>query len=428
MSSDTPSPHSHSNGPAPDSPGSPSPEPPLKPTEPAAQNAWSLKVVSVSGIPIRLHFTFLLMVVWFAASSIAGSGWTLVLFVLGLFTCVALHELGHALVAQRFGYTVRDIVLYPIGGVASIEQSPRARHELLIAVAGPLVNVVIALLLAGYLAATHQMPDLSSAQAGALAGFEKTPLTMLLYANVALVLFNLIPAFPMDGGRVLRALLALRLGKLRATRLAASIGQFAAVLLALYGLHVFGDPFARVPFLPRPGNFALVIIALFVYFGAGQEAQAEESRDAAEDAVVAEAMVRDFQTLAPGDSLRRAAEVLLATSQQDFPVVHGDEVVGVLSRGQLLRGLAQEGDSGYVAGTMSRDVVFAAPNDPLEPLMMHPGGSSGSGGRSSIQQAPVLVRDTSGRLVGMVTLENLMEFLTLRQIARSREEAERDRA
>jgi CBS domain-containing protein len=189
-------------------------------------------------------------------------------------------------------------------------------------------------------------------------------------------------------------------------------------MMGLYGLGVFGMPFSRIPFIPAPGNFSLVIIALFVFFAAGQEAQAEQSRQVVEDAMVSEAMVREFSTLAPGDNLRRAAEVLLATSQQDFPVLHGDEVVGILSRNQLLRGLAQEGDTAYVAGTMNRDVVFASPNDDLEPVMMNPNG---------VQKAPVLVRGEDGSLIGMLTMENLMEFLTLRQIGRSREE-ERDEA
>lgn len=399
--------------------GSPTNQNKLKPAEPEVRDAWSLKLLSVSGIPIRLHFTFLLMIIWFSVSSFAGSGATLVLFALGLFTCVALHELGHALTAQRFGYTVSDIVLYPIGGIASIEQNPRARHELLIAVAGPAVNVVIALILAAVLASMKQLPDMSQLQGGSLAGFEKTPIRLLLYANIALVVFNMIPAFPMDGGRVLRALLALRLGKARATRIAAGVGQFVAVLMGLYGLGIFGSPFARIPFFPAPGNFSLVVIALFVFFAAGQESHAEQSREVVEDAVVSEAMVREFATLAPGDNLRRAAEVLLATSQQDFPVVNGDEVVGVLSRNQLLRGLAQEGDTAYVAGTMNREVVFARPGDDLAPVMMNPNG---------VQRAPILVRGDDGTLVGMVTMENLMEFLTLRQIVRSRDEQDGDRA
>jgi CBS domain-containing protein len=156
----------------------------------------------------------------------------------------------------------------------------------------------------------------------------------------------------------------------------------------------------------------LVIIALFVFFGAGQEAQAEVARDAVDDSPVSAAMIREFQTLTVGDTLKQASDVLLDTFQQDFPVLHGSEVVGVLSRAQLLRALAQEGETAFVAGAMTREVLFAHPNDPLEEFMLRPDG---------VQRAPVLVQDDAGNLVGMLTLENLMEFLTLRQIARARE-------
>jgi CBS domain-containing protein len=163
----------------------------------------------------------------------------------------------------------------------------------------------------------------------------------------------------------------------------------------------------------QPG-FGLVIIAVFVFFAAAQEKQAEEAREFVVDAPVHEAMVRDFQTLSVGDSLRRAAELLLETSQQDFPVLQGSDVAGVLSRSQLLRALAKEGETGYVAGAMTREVVFARPGDPLEEFMLNTDG---------VQRAPVLVQDEDGQLVGMLTLENLMEFLALRQIIRSRTEA-----
>jgi Zn-dependent protease/CBS domain-containing protein len=383
----------------------------LKPTEPAVQDAWSLRVATVSGIPIRVHFTFLLLLTYFALSGVGRGGPFLALFFLGVFFCVALHELGHSLVAQRYGYKVRDIVLYPIGGVASIEETPKPRHEFWIAVAGPAVNVVIALLLAGYIAVTGGAGGTVWERiAGALQGMRTEGsfiggfITALLVTNITLVLFNLIPAFPMDGGRVLRSLLALKIGRLRATRIAAFIGQAIAVLFFLVGLGFFTGG--------RP-NYGLLVIALFVFFGAGQEAQAEQSREVVEDAPVGAAMLRDFATLAVGDTLRHAAEVLLDTSQQDFPVMHGDEVVGVLSRDALLRGLAREGENAYVAGAMDRDVVFARPNDSLEAFLLRPDG---------VRRAPVLVRDEAEHLVGMLTLDNLMEFLTLRQIARARQE------
>lgn len=378
----------------------------MQPTENAARDAWSLRVATVSGIPIRLHFTFLLIITWFAFSGVGRGGAGMVFFLLGIFLCVALHELGHSLVAQRYGYKVRDIVLYPIGGVASIEDSPRPRHELWIALAGPAVNVVIAILLFAYLSATGGFTAVQAiatssedpgARAEAMASLLRSNLPFsLLIANVFLVVFNMMPAFPMDGGRVLRAVLALRMGRTQATRIAASIGQALAIGFGILGF--------------LNGNFFWMLIALFVFFGAGQEAQAEQSRAAVEGAPVGAAMVREFQTLGVGDSLRRAAEVLLATTQQDFPVVHGDEVVGVLSRGQLLRGLAEAGESAYVSEAMTRDVVFAKPSDPLEELMTRADG---------VQRAPILVMEED-RLVGMLTVDNLMEFLTLRQIASAR--------
>ena len=372
--------------------------PDLQPTERGARDAWSIRVATVSGIPIRLHFTFLLLLTWFSLAGIGRGGLAIVLFLLGVFFCVALHELGHSLVAQRYGYKVRDIVLYPIGGVASIEGNPRARQELAIALAGPAVNVVIAFLLFAYLAATGGAP--TPERIFTVRGFQGDPLTALLRANLFLVLFNMIPAFPMDGGRVLRAALALRIGQSRATQIAARTGQLFAVAFGIWGF--------------LSGQFFLMLIALFVYFGAGQEAAAEQGRSAVEGTVVGAAMVREFQTLNVGDSLRRAAEVLLSTHQQDFPVVHGDQVVGVLPRAALLRGLAQAGENAYVSEAMTRDVVFAKASDPLEDMLMRADG---------VQRAPVLIME-GDRLVGMLTAENLMEFLTLRQIARARADHE----
>jgi Zn-dependent protease/CBS domain-containing protein len=381
----------------------PPPGPRQRVPAPPPESAWSLRIATVSGIPIRLHFTFLLILIWFAIWGLRMGSAGIVISVVGLFLCVALHELGHSLVAQRFGYKVRDITLYPIGGVASIEGTPRPRHELFIALAGPAVNIVIAAVLYGILALMGTLQGLFVPS-----HLLENPLFFLYAANLMLVAFNMIPAFPMDGGRVLRAILGLRLGTYRATQVAATIGQLVAVLMGLVGLGVI-----RIPdFSP---NIMLVIIALFVFFGAAQERNLEETREVVEDAPVGAAMVREFQTLAVGDTLRRAAEMLLATTQQDFPVVHGDEVAGVLSRGQLLRALAKEGDGAYVAGAMTRDVLFAHPNDPLEEFMLRPDG---------VQRAPVLVRDEADHLVGMLTQENLMEFLTLRQIARAREEAQ----
>lgn len=371
--------------------------------EPRTETAWAVRVATVSGIPIRLHFTFLLLIIWLAVSGIGNGGAGMALVVLGLFFCVALHELGHSLVAQRYGYTVRDITLYPIGGVAAIEGSPTPRHELFIALAGPMVNVVIAAVLGVALMALGRLPQ-GETTAALMHQVESDPILFLLSANITLVLFNMIPAFPMDGGRVLRALLGMKMGKARATQIAARVGQVMAILMGLYGLGVFNGR----------QHLGLMLIALFVFFGANQEVQVETTRDIVEDAPVRAAMIRDFHTLQTGDTLRHAAETLLETTQQDFPVMFGDEVMGILTRAQLLQGLAREGDSAYVSEVMLRDVLFAEESDPLEDYMLSPDG---------VQRAPVLVRDATGRLIGMLTVDNLMEYLTLRQIARNREEA-----
>lgn len=377
--------------------------------ETPAQDIWAIRIARVSGIPIRLHFTFLLMVIWLSLTNIIPGRASMVLTLLGLFLCIVLHELGHSLTAQHYGYQVRDITLYPIGGVAAIEGSPRPRHELFIALAGPAVNVVIALLLYAYIRIAHVWPADIETRQQAETALLSSPVTFLFVSNIFVFLFNMIPAFPMDGGRVLRAILGLSLGKFRATQIAASVGQFLAVAMALYGMGIFGNP----------PSYGLIIIALFVFFGAGQERQIEQTHVSVAGVPVSDAMVRDFQTLAVGDTLERASSVLLATSQQDFPVTVGGpdgDVAGVLSRGQLLRGLAEHGPTAYVAGEMTRDVLYARPEDLLEEFMLRIDG---------VQRAPVLVRDASDHLVGMLTMDNLMEYLTVQQIRREREAEQR---
>lgn len=226
---------------------------------------WAFRLATISGIPVRVHITFLLLVIYLAVQSMGrGPGPNAVYSLLGLFTSVILHELGHSWVAQKFGYPVHDITLYPIGGVASIEGSPRPRHELYIAVAGPIVSAVLAVSLGGLvtvLGGAGQLTALFESPAYASAYLIRSPLLSVCYANIMLVLFNLIPAFPMDGGRVLRALLGLKLGKRKATRIAGFIGQFLAVLMGAFGWGLFHT---------RP-SYGLVFIAVFVFFGAAQE-------------------------------------------------------------------------------------------------------------------------------------------------------------
>src|SRR6266550_558986 len=282
--------------------------------------SWSLPIFRIAGIQLRIHITFLLLIAWLAFGYYAEGGSAValgrVLFVLLLFVCVVLHEFGHAIAAKNFGINTPDITLLPIGGVARLQRMPdEPRQELIIALAGPLVNVVIALTLfavVGWrgLAAQAAMggPDL---------------LAQLLVINVVLVLFNLLPAFPMDGGRVLRALLATRLSYARATQIAASIGQGCAFVFGFLGL--------------MGGNYMLIFIALFVYIGASQEAALAQMRDVLCRFPVSSAMVREFRSLPESATLQEAVDALLATSQHDFPVVdETGNVTGVLTRHDLI--------------------------------------------------------------------------------------------
>ncbi len=354
---------------------------------PRMGGGWSLNIGVVAGIPIRLHFTFFLLLLWIAFMEPGPGRWTGVAFVVALFVCVVLHELGHSLVAQRYGIEVLEIVLYPIGGVAMLERLPRARQELWIALAGPAVNLVIAALLFAGLHIAGAAAGMGVATSTGVAFWQN-----LLLANLALCVFNLIPAFPMDGGRVLRALLALKYGEVKATDVAAGVGQFLAIVLGFLGLMY--------------GNWVLLFIAFFVYLGAGQENSMQKSRALVEGLPVRAAMITDFRTLPVGASLRDAADLLVQTSQQDFPVVNGQEVVGVLHRGGLLRGLAEHGPSAYVAGAMARDFLIVPPEGDLEEVA----------GEMQTGEHPCVLVMAGEVLMGMVTLENLAELLLIRQL------------
>jgi len=348
---------------------------------------WSWKIATVSGIPVRIHATFLLLLVWIFGSHLAGGQSVTqalegVGLILSIFGCVVLHEFGHALTAKRFGVVTRDITLLPIGGVARLERIPeKPGQEIAIALAGPAVNLVIASALIAVLSFQPQV-DWNNP-----ASLEQNVPARLLLINLVLAIFNLVPAFPMDGGRVLRALLATRLPYVRATQIAANVGQGIALVFGLLGL--FGNPM-------------LLFIALFVFIGAGQEAAAVQMRSVFDGIPVSRAMVRDFRTLDSRDPLSRAVDLLLAGNQQDFPIVSGsaEEPVGVLARSDLLTALAS-GRIDVTVGEAGRNCDVAHPSDMLEDVFR----------RMQQSGCPAVPVVESGRgIVGMVTLENVGEF------------------
>ena len=365
---------------------------------------WSYKIARVAGIDIHVHATFLLVLAWLAlrdyraggaAAALAG-----VLSLLSVFLIVVLHEYGHALTARRYGIATRDITLLPIGGVARLESIPRdPRQELAIAVAGPAVNIALALVILAVLVVTGGGVPPAAAllpfvggEGGAGGGF----LAAMLAVNVALVLFNMIPAFPMDGGRVLRAVLALRSGDYtRATEQAARVGQLFALVFGLIGLFGNVSPF-------------LVFIALFVWLGAAGEAAAVRTTSTLDSVETGRVMITDVRTVRPDEPLARAVELTLAGFQQDFPVVAGGALVGVLTRSDLLRGLSARGMDAPIEELMHREFQVAKPDEPVEHALARL--------KASDCQALPVVRGRE--LLGVLTAENVGEFMMLRAALR----------
>jgi Zn-dependent protease/predicted transcriptional regulator len=352
---------------------------------------WSIHLGRLAGIPVYVHATFALLLAWIgimhwtASGSISAvaSG---ILFIIALFGCVLLHELGHALAARRYGIKTRDITLLPIGGLARLEKMPeRPAQELVVALAGPAVNLVIAAVLFLWLLTTRSLVPPQSL--GVVSG---PFMERLLAVNLILVVFNMIPAFPMDGGRVLRALLAMRTDYARATRIAAGVGQGAAILFGFVGLFV--NPF-------------LLLIALFVWIGAAQEFAAVQMRSALGGVPVEAAMITEYRALEPTDPVERAVEAVLAGSQRDFPVFERDRLVGILTQKRLLDLLSREGCSATVGGALERAAITVEPKEMLDAALerMQSTGCS---------MAPVV---DSERTVGLLTLDNILEYISFRE-------------
>jgi len=308
------------------------------------------------------------------------------IYIGGLFLSVLLHELGHAWVSRQYGIPTIEIVMFPIGGVSRLARRARPSEELWIALAGPAVNLVLAVML--YFIAISRSPMLN------LSGFDRATddnlATQLFLGNLALAGFNLLPAFPMDGGRILRAVLARYKPETEATRIAALAGRLLAISLALYAL--------------LTGQYLVVFAAFFVYLGAAQEAAAALGRSLTAGIPVRSAMVTEFHTLAHDSTIRDAVSLTLATAQHDFPVMHGPQVVGVLSRQSLLRTLSMEGAQAYIAAAVEHDfLTLRADTDLAEAL-------------PAMARAAACAFVFDGeQLIGLLTPQNLSEFLMLRR-------------
>jgi len=314
---------------------------------------WTWQIGRIAGIAVYIHATFVLLLAWIAVVHVAAGhdlATTLRGFVLvaAVFAVVVVHELSHALVARRFGIPTRDITLYPIGGIARLERMPeKPAQELLVAIAGPLTNAV----LAGAIFIGLELAG---------AGADGDPLSLgasfavqLMWINILLGGFNLIPAFPMDGGRVLRALLSFWMTRSRATAVAARVGRAIAVVFALVG--ILWSPM-------------LALIAVFVWITAGQENAIEQLKSSLHGLSVGDAMVGEFKTLPATVPVEIAVGLLASGFQHDFPIVDHDQIVGMLTRGDVLRGL-QTGRTTPVGDLMHTSFPIAGWHEPLDAVL-----------------------------------------------------------
>ena len=361
----------------------------------------SVKVASVRGIKINLHFTFLFILIWAAYrwgvqtdAGAAGALYGIVVTIL-LFVCVTLHELAHSFTAMHYGVTVREITLLPIGGLAQMDEIPdNPTQELKISLAGPLTNIAIAFLLILIclpleIRSTMGVAELSQ-RLGAMSWYGLV--AYLVAANLMLGLFNMIPAFPMDGGRVLRAILAMRMDYVQATAISVRIGQGLAVLLGLWGF--------------MSGDLMLVFIAAFVYLGAGMEGRVVEVKSVLEDMRVRQAMSSPVHFVAPTDTLARVVERILQGLQADFPVLENDRLVGMLTENDVVLALHKQGADTLVGQVMRRQFPVARPEQTLFEVQ-------GQMGAAKLRTMPVVERD---RLVGLLTAQDISQAYRLLKV------------
>ena len=358
---------------------------------------WSFSIGRIGGTAVRIHVTLLLLLAWIWLDSYFAGGLTVasqtLVFVTFVFGCVIAHEFGHVLVARLFGVDTPDITLYPFGGIARLNTMPQEpRQEFLISIAGPVVNVVITVALLLFAGAAVSFPALAATPDGST-----SLVTRLATANAVLAAFNLIPAFPMDGGRLLRAALAMRLDFERATRIAATAGHFIALVFAVAGLFV---------------SPMLIIIAIFIYFAATAEMQATAVRAFSSDMPVVRAMITEFATLSSRATVADAIETLLRTSQKVIPVIdEAGKLAGAVEIGDVLRAL-HDGESRQkpIADFMNKDIPTLRQATKLAEAFRLL--------QEKMTSAVAIVDDASS-LIGLVTLETMSEMLMLHDASAS---------
>lgn len=352
----------------------------------------SLDLGSVSGIKIKVHWTFLLLIVWIVFEELKQGGTTEgvlfnVTFVITVFACVVLHELGHALSARRFGVTTKKITLLPIGGMASLDKIPESpKQELIVAIAGPLVNIIIAFLLYFLIPFEEYLHSGINNTFEVLNDFTWQNFVFYLFVvNIGLVLFNMIPAFPMDGGRVFRALLAMRMDRVKATQIASNIGQSFAVVFLLLGL------------LYSP---ILIFIALFIFLAAYGENQIVQHLSLLKGHTVGEAMILNITTFSPDDSIDKVVNEIISGTQNNFVVVEDNSVKGLLYHQDIIN---NSNKNVSVKEVMKTDFIAVNITDNLQKVYR----------LIQSQKKPFFPVLNNGKLAGVIDRINLNEYIML---------------
>ncbi len=365
--------------------------------------SWSIPVGRLFGIEIRIHLTFLFLLVFLWSTAAATQDATAALRVLGLvgiiFCSVVLHELGHALVARGSGIPAKGIILLPIGGITILDEAHAIpdplnawKRDIRIAVAGPLVNLFIAGLSALVLFAA--IPGFSLTVRPLLD--PRALLRSIVWANLYLGLFNLLPAYPMDGGRALRAVFSRRVDMVQATQRAVRIGHVFSILMIMVGMLISSRAETRWD------GYWLMMVGFFLFAGAQLEERSAVFQSVLQSVRLEEVMLTDFATLSPADTLEDALEKAVHTLQDDFPVVRGSDMVGVVSRQKLLEALRAEGN-GYVQAVMNRIFDVAAKQESLASAFR----------KLSARNLSIIPIVDNQHLVGIVTLQNLMHSMSL---------------
>ncbi len=366
--------------------------------------SWSISVGRIFGVDLRIHWTFFLLplFVWYteyAAHGTANEGRGLALVAI-MFACVLAHEFGHALVARRSGVRAKSIILLPIGGITQLDDSqpvdlkavpdtasPKLepwKRDILIALAGPLTNLLVALVSAAILLMFVPHLDLWTWPFMRSGNLPRS----LVWINLYIAGFNLLPAYPMDGGRVLRALFSRHMDPIQATRRAVSIGQAFATLFILTGM-----------LLP---NYWLTLVGLFLFIASQMEERSAVFQSVLEKVHLEDIMLTDFATLSPADTLEDALEKAVHSLQDDFPVIRGSDMVGVISKQKILEALRVEGN-GYVQAVMNRIFEVAQKGESLASAFR----------KLTARNLSIIPVVEDQRLVGIVTLQNLMHSMAL---------------